>query len=303
MRGRKGSTDMIDKARNIVTALREMTNDAAKKDALVAMYYQLAVELLAQFDGLEQADEKAAFATSLATFMRSIQEQSSDGRTLMWVGSTLNSVAEKLGAAELEKNARDYYEQARLALDAAAQAGFGSDPEANLRLAELKRQTALAQRGLGNYDEALELLVEVLKTKPSHLPAQVDAAMTLQQLGERKNDADAFVKAVGGTRKETLPNSNRPTNVVWGWMLIAKATQAKEAFRDDYFNAVYNMAYCRLRWGELTKRNDAVNSALVEIQNQFKQFPELGGPRWKPKFNELAKQIQTRLGKSADGLQ
>ena len=121
---------------------------------------------MTQLDRLTQPDEKASFAQSLATFMQSLREQTSDAKTLMWVGSTLNSVADKLADSHLEKIAQEFRERALESLDAAANAGFAKDSTADGLLSELKRQKAIALRGQGRFDEALKLFVELLKAKP-----------------------------------------------------------------------------------------------------------------------------------------
>lgn len=305
MRNDEQRNAFIDKAHNVVVALRETAagDDPGQKDSLVTLYYQLARELLSQLDQIEQADEKAAFAQSLVTFMRSIQEQSSDAKILLWVGTTLNSVADKLLASGLQKNANDFQAQALSALDAADSTGFGNDPNAETLLMELKRQKAVAHCGQGQFDVAIKLFIEVLKIKPALLNVQVDAAKTLQLQGDEKNDPNFYAQAVSGTNKETLPGAARPTNVIWGWRQIAKATQGKEQFANAFFEAVYNMAYCRLRYGELAKRKDAIESAMTDIKNQFQLFPGMGGPQWKPKFDELLRRIQSSLGQPVTGLQ
>ena len=84
---------------------------------------------------------------------------------------------------------------------------------------------------------------------------------------------------------------------------IAKATQGNEHFADAFFEAVYNMAYCRLRYGEIANRKDAIESAMTDIKNQLQLFPGMGGPQWKPKFDELLRKIQSSLGQPVTGLQ
>lgn len=296
---------LLDKASSVVAALRETAgagNDPAQNDTLVAIYYQLARELLAQLDGLTQPDQKASFAQNLATFMKSLREQTGDGKTLLWIGTTLNSVADKLAAGNLEKIAREYRDQAVDSLAAAASAGFAGDPNAESLGNELTRQQAIALRGQGQLDQALELFVELLKAKPTLVNVQIDAARTLQLRGDQKDDPGSFAAAVAGSNKEKLPNASRESNVVWGWRQIALATKGKESFNDAYFEALYNMAYCRLRYGEILNRNDAKESALTEIKNQQRLFPEMGGPIWKPKFIELAARIQKSLGQPGTGL-
>ncbi len=305
MRQGQQTNALLEKAHSIVVALRETTTvaDAEQKDTLVAIYYQLARELLNQLDRLAQPDEKAAFAQSLATFMQSLKEQTSDAKTLMWVGTTLNSVADKLAASDLEKIATDYRTQAVESLDAAANAGFGADANADGLLSELKRQKAIALRGQGQFEAALQLFVELLRVKPGLVHNQIDAAKTLQLQAEKTADASSFAEAVAGSKKETLPDASRATNVIWGWRQIALATRGKEEFTDTYFEAIYNMSYCRLRYGELLTREDAKNAALSEIKDQWRQFPEMGGPAWKTKFSELAIRIQKSLGQPATGLE
>lgn len=304
MRQGQQSNNLLEKAHGIVVALRETTadSDPAQKDTLVAIYYQLARELLSQLDRLESPDEKASFAQNLATFMQSLREQATDAKTQMWVGSTLNSVADKLAESHLDKIAGEFRAQAVESLDAAANTGFGSDESAQTLLNELKRQKGIAFRGQGQFDEALQQFVELLRAKPALVNIQIDAAKTLQMRGDQKQDAESFAAAVAGSNKESLASGQRATNLVWGWRQLAMATKGKEQFSNEYFEALYNMSYCRLRYGEILNREDAKKAALSEIQSQKQQFPEMGGPNWKPKFEELARRIQKTLGQPTTGL-
>jgi hypothetical protein len=302
MRGDQQSSEWINKARAIVVALRETTKggDAAQGDVLIKLYYQLARELIGQFDRIERSEDQAAFADSLMTFMQSIQEQSTDAKVLLWVGTTLNSLADKLAAANLPRNAKKFREQALAAVNRVADGEVPSDDSgADLR-GEIKRQQALALRGQGEFDRALALFGELLKATPNRLNLQTDAAKTLQMQGDALNDPNPFALAVGGAQRDA--STARPGNVIWGWLQIAKATQGKQNFANEYFEAVYNMSYCRLRYGELLKQDMSKQAALTDILNQCRLFPEMGGPEWKPKFEALAKQIQSSLGQAAVGL-
>ncbi len=287
-------TALVDKAQNVVAALRDMLAEGADgSDKIVAVYKQLARELLDQFDRIRSPQDKDSFSQSLAVFMRSIQENTTDAKTLLWIGSTLNSVADGLAADGLEQNARTFRGQTIKALDAAQKSGFHGDPNADDLMLELKRQKALAMRGQRNFSGSVDLFAEILKSKPGLISAQVDAAQTLQQQADVDKSATRFAEAASGARE----------NIVWGWRKIAQATRGKEPFSDIFFDAVYNLAYCQFRYGEIQNRTDAKQAALRTLLDQHSLFPELGGNKNKNRYNELAKQIQTSLDQTASGLQ
>ena len=157
---------------------------------------------------------------------------------------------------------------------------------------ELKRQRALAQRGAGNYEAAVDQFTEILKGNSKSLQIQIDAADTLQSWAKDSGRSVLYGEAMMGTRKFKNPETNRDSNLIWGWRKMVQATRSNPKFRETYFNALYNLIECRLEYGVLEKSDKAIKSALTEISNAEKRHPELGGPVQKKKFMDLKQRIQ-----------
>jgi tetratricopeptide (TPR) repeat protein len=151
----------------------------------------------------------------------------------------------------------------------------------------------LALRGQNRYDAAVEAFAAILKSKPNLIQAQIDAAETLQRKADQDRSATVFGQAVSGLADQSI----------WGWRRIALATRGKESLMPIQCDAIYNLAYCQFRYGEISQREDARQAALRTLADQHKQYPQLAGPRSVERYNALAKQIQTSLGEPAVGLQ
>ena len=54
--------------------------------------------------------------------------------------------------------------------------------------------------------------------------------------------------------------------------------------------------------GNREKQKSLYVKAENDIASTVRQFPDLGGPVWKPRYDQLAKDIQRSLGKAANGV-
>lgn len=281
----------VDKAQGVIQQMRDdaaVSNDPQAQAKIVVIYRMIASQLKEQFDAIHDIDKRKAFAKNLARFLESIEKESDDPRTILWAGSTLMSVASSLSTQTTSVDAKPLYQQAVKAFDRVEKLGL-QDPKLKI---ELTRQRAIAMRGLGQYEKALAALAEILKKSQSNLTVQLDAAETLQQWGKAAKLPRAYGEAMMGAVKERDPKTKRPVNLVWGWRKLVQALRDNPKFEDAYYQSLYGLIESRLEYGKLENSQKAIDSALKELTNAQKRHSEMGGPKWKDRFNQLSLKIK-----------
>lgn len=281
----------IAKATGVIASLKselESSNDPKAAAKLTAIYQSVAKELKAQFESLETLDERKKFATGLATFLATIERQSSDAPTVLWSGSTLLDAASALAQEGAEAEAAPLFKQAVSALDRAEKMGI-KDP--NLQLA-LRQQRALALRGSGDYKASVDTFIELLKEK-SAVNLQIDAAETLQMWGKAESNKDAYAKAMMGTGR--YKDGKREKNAVWGWRKLVQVTRGKDNLNEIYRTAIYNSIKSRFEYGVLVKNRKAIESSLSELEKSLQRFEFLKTGPWSKKFDDLVADIKNNL--------
>jgi hypothetical protein len=145
------------------------------------------------------------------------------------------------------------------------------------------------------------------------LDVQKGAAAALQQWGMQKKDLSAFNRSIQGD----LPQKDG-RNLIWGWLKLATMANSAYAqaarvspveeesrlranrFKDLFFEARYNVAKSRFLAGKAApadQRRAQFEAAKTNIEQMAKLYPDLGGPSWKPLFDELLKQTNLELEK------
>ncbi len=288
----------IDKISGVIAAMRlamEASNDPSDRAQITNIYRLIASELKNQFESMESAEDKKKFATSLATFLGSIEKDSNDSKTVLWSGATLLSIAESLQQIGLADASKPLFRQAVSALNRAESLGFAGDPQEQAMNRELKRQRALAQRGSGSFEDAVNQFIEILRDNPLSLADQIYAAETLQMWAKSANRSQGYAEAMMGVEKVTDPKTKRTSNLVWGWRKLVQATRSNPKFIDTYYQSLYNLTECRFEYGVLENSDKAIESSLKEIENAEKRDAKLGSPQWKQKFDKLKLRIKQNL--------
>ena len=94
---------------------------------------------------------------------------------------------------------------------------------------------------------------------------------------------------------------------MWGWGELARRVQPEARFREVFFEARYNLAFCRFRqaqngetaagplphWPRPPKKTSWPPAAIDR---------DLGGPLWYDRYNELFRRIQRLADQPATGL-
>ena len=208
---------------------------------------------------------------------------------LHWMAETSYGIATGLdsGGPRPPPEAEKYYRKAAKTFNTIIQRcetdrKFAPQPEA---AAVVEIQAARCVRRLGQYREALSLLLAVLKETTTMVDAQVEAAYTYQAWGAEKPEYYEFAIQGGQRYRE-----------VWGWGEVSRRVQSAAQYQDTFYEARYNLALCRFRQAQSKtdpeERDRLAKTAENDILVVQKLYPELGGKSWHDKFDDLLKQIR-----------
>ncbi|HZZ29570.1 MAG TPA: hypothetical protein VFE46_16355 [Pirellulales bacterium] len=311
----------LDNAVDTMNSLEKLyANDKDSAERSMQTLVDIAVGLQQKLDELNNRGEtEKAQVTSKAfdTFLNKIsqRESTADYKILNWVAATYESLANGLNpgspidtahspAAEyqtlpkLSPDAQNYLQKAINAYELIlSKSKENPDFMPAEKVPAIQRRLALNYRTLGNYGKSIAMFAAILKEKPSLLSVQVEAAYTYQ-MGGKNNLPDDYVAAILGGRG--------PTESIWGWNKIAQKTARDERFRDNFHEARYNMALCRVEFSA-TRKNDDEKRKLLELAKdtirETKRFEStLGGSKWQPQYEKLLREIQKDLGEPVVGL-
>jgi hypothetical protein len=73
-------------------------------------------------------------------------------------------------------------------------------------------------------------------------------------------------------------------------------------FREQFFEARYNVALCRFLQGKAENSDRIIKQAASDITQVSALYPEMGGPQRRAQFDLLLKEIQKAHGEKPDGL-
>jgi tetratricopeptide (TPR) repeat protein len=297
-------------------AVQDASNGRAAEEQLTRIYIGMGVGLQKQIDALRQSGQEQQaelVATAFGQFLDRIQarQDTLNWPTRVWLAQTYYQMGDgeavnrlPPGAKPLTRQSRDYLLKARDAyrklLDEAAQDPKLAPKETSLLAARM--QLAECYRALGQYKEASEAIVSILKEKEASLVAQRAAAYAYQ--GRGQEDARYLEQAIyGGDR---APSGQ---NVVWGWLKISQVTgrtgKDNQQFRDAFFEARLNIARCRYLIAMKNsgdKKTEDLAKAKQNVQSLAQLYPDLGGDAWRGEFDALLKQIQKAGGEKPTGL-
>lgn len=295
--------------------LERLAGDKTDAGNLAKMRLSLARTLKEDIDRLRESDPAATDALKqkldgLMAILQKILADSSqqDFRSLAWVAQTIY----QLGAdqdpqgTELPADVAALYTKASTAykqLIAQAEKAAAGTPEKK-SLPGLQLNLAKCLRRLGKYEDALSLFESVLKEAPNNLDGQLNAAYTYQEWGDAAADGQYYELAMrGGPAKRVAVGVIE--SPIKGWGKLAQLLQSSDKYRAEYFEVRYNLAFCRARVGLMSMKDEEQKSMLQSAEQQilftYNSYPDLGGTKWKEKYENLLKSIQSKLGKSATG--
>lgn len=307
--GEKGvdAKGAIAKARRIMDALKKrMGAEAQGQQRLVSIYVSLAQDLKRQ---MEIADKgtKGVLSEGFETFLKEVATDATELNTLNWVGDTYLAMGEALGTnlRTLTKQGKGFYEKAAEMYQRILDKGR-SDPNflPPAMATAIRIKLAKAKKYGGDYTGARDIFEGILKASPTVLPAQVEAARMYQDWGGTgKAQEHHYLDAIVGARPDKAKNGK---NTIWGWGEIARVTANNPQFREQFYDARYNLAQCRYQYAlaqtDEKNKKEQLLRAKSDISVTAGLYPELGGEEKKKQFDGLLRSIQKALGEPAEGL-
>jgi len=311
------------KALKIMQSLEEAVRSAAGNASeataqLTRIYVGRGVALQKQIEELRTAgrtDEANRANAAFTQFLNRIGEQqgTASWQTRVWLAQMYYNMAGEPGegaanatARPLTAEARGYIVKARDAYQALLNE-TAKDPKLapnDTAVLAVRMQLGECFRVLGQYEQALDSFSTILKDREASLPVQRAAALTYQARGEHE-DKKWLENAIQGGNE--LPSTKE--NLIWGWLkiskVVARMVAANQKYRDAFFEARVNIARCRYM-AAMKSEGDARKQDLAKakqgIQALAQLYPELGGEKWRAKFDAVMKQIQTASGEKPNGL-
>ncbi len=277
----------VEKSRGVLEALKQdIGQQPDGKKQLTGIYLTLSRELKQQFDSLETNEERIAVADGLESFLKALADNTDDSQLMLLTGTMLNDIGTSLNQNSLTPQAGRFFELAAKVYETLGQSG---DPDPRIQLA-ISRGRANALRGSGQYAEAAKLFGDILQNPDNrrYLDLQVDAALTLAQWGLEKNDPAALVGAVQGGEKRA------GSNTIMGWIQLAKVAR-REKNTALFAECVYYIAQCKFRYGKIRQQPKLQESAISEIEKFRENVPEMGGPRWKARLEQLHQELKSQM--------
>jgi hypothetical protein len=119
--------------------------------------------------------------------------------------------------------------------------------------------------------------------------AQVEAAYTYQGRGFEKP----------ACLEEAIQGVHGPPEV-WGWAALGRRIESVPKYREVFFEAHYNLAYCHFRQAQKkvaeADRRQSLQAAEQEVLDFRRRYEEPGGGPWQDRCRQLLRQIRQELG-------
>ncbi|MBI3837634.1 MAG: hypothetical protein HY288_06840 [Planctomycetia bacterium] len=306
----------LKKAEEAMDALEKLvqgTGDAKAAENLTAIYISLGRELQQHLQELQKTGKKnelEAVSRAFEVFLDRVTKRNSGNSyaSLNWVGETYYSLATGFdeGGPSLAAKAKTYFQKATAAYQRMIEFAE-KDPELATQsenLIGVRLRLADCYKRAGKFDEAIKVLLVVLKQKPMLTAAQIQAAETYQAQGAV--DPLAYARAITGS----TPGKDGK-NAIWGWNQLSRLienriTTGDPKFEESFHLARLNMAESRYRYSltlkDKAKRDKVLEAAKQDLWITYKLHPKLGGEESADKYDRQLKQIQRELGNKVTGL-
>lgn len=296
-------TEQIENAEKVMGELEAA--QSARPDAaatLTRIYISLGQELERQVNRYQtenKQDELQKVLKGFETFLTRIsnREEGNDYNSLNWVADTFYRLAAGLDSGEkLSDKAKEYYEKAALNYQNIIARKLAPTPQ---DVTGLEVRLARCQRRLEKYQEALDILTDILKVNSRVLEAQVEAAAVYQDWGAEM--PGRYDTALNGSEKDKQTGGS----LVWGWVRLANMAMRDPKLRTTYHEARYHQAQCRYQQALTLKdaeRSDGLKKAEQDIVLAYRLDPSLGGPESSARYDALLKEIQKARLQKPTGL-
>ncbi len=305
----------LEKAEAVMNDLEKLvqaSGDAKAAENLTAIYISLGRELQQHLQTLVKtgkARQLEAVSKAFETFLDRVlaRDKGNNLTTLNWVGETYYNLGMGFeeAAVALRPKAAVYFGKAAAAYEKML-ALAEKDPkyqDAPAKLFPMRLRLADCCRRSGKFDEAIKLLLVVLKQQPSLLNAQVQAAETYRSRGDM--EPGYYALAIKGSNR-----GKDGTNTIWGWSQLSKVAENNYAkFADTFHLARLHMAESRYLYVQANKDKNpkltkgVLDAAWKDLWYTYQLHPDLGGEESAARYDRLLRQVQKARGSKEIGLE
>lgn len=295
--------EVMAKAEKTIGKLEKLVDT----EALLSSYTRMAMELKKQLAAAPEA-QKQSIASGYSKFLSKMRDGSNANKydTLAYVLKSFEGLAEGFTdeGKPLSAQAKGYYAEAVKTGEKIVSLFDDKklDPAPDeMKMLAVRAVLAKCASRTGQFDTAIDMYEAILGAKPFMLSVQVDAAMAYQQMG--REDSKYYKYALSGGRPGAAAGE-KPK--IWGWTQISKVTLKNPKYIDTFHESRYQMAVCYYELGRATEKESTKNIYLKNAKTAtlaiYKQFPTMGGPELKAKYDRLLKLVQKELGEKQEGL-
>lgn len=306
----KDSDATIKKAKDMMEALKNsMGATPAGQAKLVAIYVSLARDLQTQME-IADPQSKSALGKGFEVFLSQVGKEATELNVLNWVAETYRGMGESFltSKTSVPVEAKTYLEQALATYSKILDKGKNNPAFLSPNMAiSIRLQMAKTYRTLNKYKEAMDIFETILKSNPTMLPVQLEAARTYQDwAGLGPKHIDCYKLAIHGARpdKNNPDKAKQKKNVIWGWGEIGKMTAGNPKYLDQFHEARYNLAATRFSWAAAEKdqarKTELLKLSRSDIAQTVGLYGDLGA--WEARYDGLMKRIQKSLGEKVEGI-
>ena len=305
----------VEEAQKLIPELSALEGGDENKAQIANTYLNLALKLEAGIKINRETKNVEALKSAAQGFSFFLDQIVGAGdafvgeakfQNLNWVSENYYSLGADLvsqaNVTAADKTAAAAYFDKATALDdkLAPLTQAGTDAQLTVML-----RKARSMRRSEKYVEAINALQEVLTEKRALISAQVEACETLMERAATKKEPHIYATAINGSRPDA-----KGENIIWGWRKISDTLRSSPPFADAndpshkdfiklYHQARYTMATCAYQQAMAqtgkAERDQLLKATLYYITITEQYVPDLGGPEWKAKYDEIKKKAESAL--------
>jgi hypothetical protein len=255
------------------------------KERIALLQTQIARDFLSNLDPSQPitADQVGQLDSVMDSVLDPKRKPSMD--VLLWAAEAWSGLASRANEPELRKQC--YARSDQLLKTASESDNLDASIAMSLRL----RRVDLA-RDMGETEQSLALLSEILRKSPAAVDLQIKAAHLLLDEAKRSSDANQFAVAMAG----------RPDDSVWGWAKLTITlvrmhydSEDKSRYLDRLLESGFHLNESRILQAQLSKTPGRRTQLLDDSRKHIRQLMAtfaLSSEEWTAKLESL----QTMMG-------
>ena len=320
-----------EKAIETMDMLQKIFGDS-KADELTAIYLDLGKKLKLELEQVDDEEEKQIIRESFESILEDLsrRKQGLTYSSMLWIATTYKTFGED---AENQDVANDYFDKAAETYQQILQMNADNRIKVRSPLG-IQLEQARCKKSARKFDDALNILAEIIAKKESTIQAQMEAAYTMKERAQvdASNGGEWYTFALDGKevsvgerkakfwgwsnlairlqRSLAARNESASSTSLWGWMDIAlgnnyernkHSTATKSAavlaFEEKFYESWYQLGLCRLEYAKLQKPDEQsveLGTGILQLTNLARILVDIP-PKWGYKFNALYQELMEQL--------